>query len=225
MSAENRLYFSNIFNVDKKVISEYGAFNISLINDLPLFIDPFLLFNSEKEEYQVLHNEIIQYLIFLKEKVNQYKNVTKPMLNTWFLFPEVKQMWLGFCEKGNSGRGLGMDFALALIDALGKIFDDFGKEKVTSGSHLEKVCLIKDRVGKDNISDFTANLIRHYLLSYTQTFAQEFLAKDVCKIFCIDKVKFNYSTESWVSASYYLPCFFDDYVLLTPMDILRREDT
>ncbi len=37
-----RIYFSDFFNVSPEKIKEYGAFNISLINDLPLFIDPFL---------------------------------------------------------------------------------------------------------------------------------------------------------------------------------------
>ena len=28
-------------------MDEYGAFDISVVSDLPLFIDPFLLFNSK----------------------------------------------------------------------------------------------------------------------------------------------------------------------------------
>jgi len=38
-----KLYFSDFFEVSPEVIEKYGAFNPSLINDLPLFIDPFLL--------------------------------------------------------------------------------------------------------------------------------------------------------------------------------------
>jgi hypothetical protein len=50
------VYFSDVFEIDPKVIDEYGAFNVSLINDLPLFIDPFLLFNNEtNSEYKRLH--------------------------------------------------------------------------------------------------------------------------------------------------------------------------
>jgi len=47
------VYFSDFFNVDPDAIEEYGAFNISLINDLPLFIDPFLLFNSDKKNTKI----------------------------------------------------------------------------------------------------------------------------------------------------------------------------
>ena len=49
-----RIYFSDFFNVSPEKIKEYGAFNISLINDLPLFIDQFLLFNNEKYMSRVI---------------------------------------------------------------------------------------------------------------------------------------------------------------------------
>ena len=42
------IYFTDFFHVPPEVLEEQGAFNVSLINDLPLFIDPFFLFNSEK---------------------------------------------------------------------------------------------------------------------------------------------------------------------------------
>ena len=49
------MYFSQAFNVPRKVIHEYGAIDISLVCDMPLFIDPILIFNSDKTEYQELH--------------------------------------------------------------------------------------------------------------------------------------------------------------------------
>lgn len=42
------IYFSDYFGVDAHALSEYGAFDISVVSDLPMFIDPFLLFNSAK---------------------------------------------------------------------------------------------------------------------------------------------------------------------------------
>lgn len=41
-----KVYFSDIFNVNPDDIKRYGAFNISLINDLPLFIDHFSIHDS-----------------------------------------------------------------------------------------------------------------------------------------------------------------------------------
>jgi hypothetical protein len=61
------LYFSQHFDVDPGVLEDYGALDISVVSDLPLFVDPFLLFNSDKPKYQALHNEILKYLIFLRD--------------------------------------------------------------------------------------------------------------------------------------------------------------
>lgn len=53
------MYFSEYFGIDTKIIDEYGAVDISLICDIPLFLDPMLIFNSSKDEYKKLHNNII----------------------------------------------------------------------------------------------------------------------------------------------------------------------
>lgn len=217
------LYFSQHFGVDRKVLNEYGAFDISLVSDLPLFIDPFLLFNSEKPEYQALHQDILAYLRFLKE--HALPDLDEGLIEDWYCFPEVKQLWFGYTLFGNDGAGLGIDFAFALHDALGDILSNFGEETITQGSHLEKVCLIKPGVGKDNISDFTTNLIKGYLLDYTQAFANEHLDKSKLAEFRVPRAHFNYETKTWATRSYMLPKLEDDFVLLTPVDMLTKDDT
>lgn len=220
-----RIYFSDFFEVKPSVLKEYEAFNISLLNDLPLFIDPFLIFCSEKEEYQELHNEIIKYLIFLRDQAQLNPVLSKGIMELWYIFPEVKQTYLGFCEDGNKGRGLGKDFAMALHAGLKDIFKDFGNERVTRATHIEKLCLIKPKVGRDNISDFVTNLIKRYLLQFTQTFAKEYLDARFCREFNVPKVRFDYERKVWLSEKYYLPEYLGDYVLLTPEDMLVRDDT
>lgn len=86
--------FTDFFNVDPVKLEEYGAFNISLINDLPLFVDPFLLYGSKKKEYNELHEKSIKYLAFLKQKVD-YTYITNAKIKSWFMFSEVKQNWFG----------------------------------------------------------------------------------------------------------------------------------
>ena len=108
-----RIHFTDWFNVDPSKLDEYGAFNISLVNDLPLFIDPFLLFTSKKSRYRQLHDEIINYLKFLRDQSTGGK-INKGLLRAWYMFPEVRQLWLGYSLSGNRGSGLGMDFAIAL---------------------------------------------------------------------------------------------------------------
>ena len=221
---EVNVYFSDFFEVEPSVLEEYGAFDVSLINDLPLFIDPFLLFNSTKKEYQELHQNIIKYLGFLRDKA-QERTLSPGLLKAWFMFPEIKQNWLGFSKRGNGGSGLGRDFAVALHSNLNSVLSEFGKEKVTKSSHLEKLCIIKDKVGKDNISDFTTRLIHEYLLLYTQKFAIEHLDKKYVKKVSVKNVRFNYKTETWERDTFKLPYINGDYVLLTPTDILTKDDT
>ena len=101
----------------------------------------------------------------------------------------------------------------------------FGEEKVTRGSHLEKLCLIREGVGRDNISDFTNNLIHEFLLDYTQKFALRYIKSERRRSVSVNKVRFNYDTEAWESETFDLPWYRNDYVLLTPKDILTRDDT
>src|SRR5690625_7867249 len=114
-----KIYFSDFFEVSPKELEAYGAFDPSLINDLPLFIDPFLLFNSDKPEYQKLHDDIIQYVAFLRDR-SEKEGISKGLIKAWFLFPEVKQTWFGYSKIGNGGSGLGQKFARSEERRVGK---------------------------------------------------------------------------------------------------------
>jgi hypothetical protein len=217
------IYFSDFFNVSRDTMRNYGAFNVSLINDLPMFIDPFLLFNSEKPEYRALHREIIKYLKFLRDKAVG-SELDKGSMYTWYRFKEVKQNWLGFSLTGNSGHGLGPDFAIALHKNFNTTFKDFGEEDVPESPHFEKLTLFDTGVGKDNVSDFTTNLIKKYLLEYTQEFAHQHIDPTLTKHFPVKRAYFNYKTETWAAKTYRLPAFVDDFVLLTPQDLLTKDD-
>ncbi|MEL7420681.1 MAG: hypothetical protein AAGK10_19245, partial [Cyanobacteria bacterium J06555_3] len=169
-----KVHFSDFFEIKAELLDEYGAFDPSLINDLPLFIDPFLLFTSSKQEYQYLHKEIIKYIAFLRD-ISVQEGISDGLLEAWFMFPEVRQNWLGYSRSGNGGSGLGKGFAKSLNNNLHTVFHNFGSETITESSHLEKLCLIKEGVGKDNISDFITNIIKKYLLTYTQKISRKLI--------------------------------------------------
>lgn len=147
------IYFSQYFGIDVALLESYGAIDISVASDIPLFIDPFLLFNSSKPEYQELHRGILRYLKYLRSK-SMSGPLPDGVVKNRFRFKEVKQNWLGFTVLGNAGHALGQQFATALNDNLSSIFSNFGNEQVTKESHLEKIALISDGVGRDGISDF-----------------------------------------------------------------------
>jgi hypothetical protein len=218
-----RIYFTDFFGVAPNVLEDYGAFNVSLINDLPLFIDPFLLFDSEEEHYNALHEDIIRYVKFLRD-VSVDTSISRGLIDHWFRFPEVSQNWLGFSRQGNRGSGLGADFAAILRRNLHQVFRDFGSETITRSSHLEKLCLLGGGVGRDHLSDFTTNLIKRFLLEYTQTFAAANIDPQLRKTFAIEKVSFDYETRRWQRGRYDLPAFGADFVLLSPKDILTKDE-
>lgn len=217
------LHFSQYFRVSSAELKECGAFDVSVVSDLPLFIDPFLLFNSERPEYQELHESIIRYLIYLRDKATE--DLDDGIIDSLYRFKEVKQNWLGFTVLGNRGSGLGRTFAESLHRSLRTLLSDFGEESVTESSHLEKLCLIRGGVGRDNISDFTTNLIKDHLCDYTSRFAREHIADEFCGEFAVTRAAFNYETETWATKRYWLPSLGRDFVLLTPSDMLTRDNT
>ena len=98
------MFFSEKFQVSSDLIKDYGAVDISLVCDIPLFIDPMLIFNSEKNVYKELHNQIIRYFHFLYMKAEQ--GLSKKEINAWFNFSEVPNNWLGYALVGNKGLAL-----------------------------------------------------------------------------------------------------------------------
>ena len=216
-----RIYFSDFFNVKPEDIESHGAFNISLINDLPLFIDPFLLFSSKNPEYQKLHEEIINYVIFLKRK--SLTNLPEGLIKSWFFFSEIKENWFGYSKTGNNGRGLGVKFASSLKTNLTTVFKNFGQEDGNS-AHIEKLTLVQNGVGKDQISDFTTNLICGYLAKYTEDFSRKFIDNSKLATFTVPKSRFDYKTETWAADQFLLPKYGKQFVLLTPINMLSKDE-
>ncbi|MFJ7303301.1 hypothetical protein [Streptomyces sp. NPDC099088] len=219
---EPRIYFSEHFDISPKDLASYGAFDICIVSDLPMFIDPFLLFTSKKPEYQALHDQIVIYLQFLQRKSGA--GLSPGDIKNWYHFKEVKQNWLGFTLFGNGGHALGKTFAESLKQSLGDILKNVGNEQGV-GTHLEKLALVGPRVGRDCVSDFTTNLIKHYLLRYTEKFAQDYMREEDCSHFAVPRAAFNYATETWETRTYFLPELRNDFVILTPTDMLTRDDT
>lgn len=217
------IYFSDVFGVEPEVVDTYGAFNIALVNDLPLFVDPFLLFDSVRPEYRALHDDIIKYLVFVRDRA-QADELTDGAISQWLYFREVKQNWLGFSRQGNAGTGLGKHFAAALARNFERVFRNFGEETLTKGSHLEKLGLLSGGVGRDHLSDFTTNLIKGYLLKYTEEFGTASLQPGQLKRVHVERVAFNYETRRWQSGHFVLPWHAGDYVILTPCEMLTRDE-
>lgn len=219
-----QLFFSDYFEIEPDVLQKFGALNICLEADLPLFIDPFLLFASSKREYKLLHDKIVGHLLELKEVALSGSEVNEEL----FKFPEVKQNWLGVCRWGNNGRGLGPKFAKSLIKAFRGFYRNFGEEVILESSHIEKLTLVGSGIGRDFISDFTANLALEYLLEYTERFAKEHLAPNQRAQFSV-RCTYDAKLRIWLPKSFELPYLYKDgdhgdFLVLTPLDILSKDE-
>lgn len=218
------MFFSEYYGIDASIIEQYGAVDISFVCDLPLFIDPMLIFNSEKEEYKILHSEIIKYFYFLYQKANS--GLDKKELKAWFEFNEIPNNWLGYALVGNKGAALGKKYAEFLRDNIGFATNT---NNITKSNHIEKIMLLYEGSGKDKISDLTVNLIKGFLCEYTEIFAKTYINPNKRMKIIVEKARFNYDTESFVGKEYELPFIINEkgkkeYVLLTPKDILREDE-
>lgn len=218
------MFFSEHFHISPRTLKEYGAVDISLVCDIPLFIDPMLIFNSEKPEYIQLHQDIIKYFHFLYKKAQQ--GLSEKEVDAWFNFSEVPNNWLGYSLDGNKGVALGHKFAEFLYKNIAFALET---HNISKSSHIEKIMLLYEGSGKDKISDLTVNLIKGFLCEYTENFAKKFIDSALCCIMPVEKALFNYRTESFVSKEYLLPYITNnngekEYILLTPFDILREDE-
>lgn len=218
------MFFTERFQVDSEILKSYGAVDISLVCDVPLFIDPMLIFNSDNKRYRELHNNIIRYFHFLYSKAKQ--GLSPKELDAWFNFSEVPNNWLGYSLYGNSGLALGKKYAKFLYD---NIEFAINTNNISESAHIEKVMLLYEGSGKDKISDLTVNLIKGFLCEYTETFALQYINKEFLERFPVEKAYFNYDTESFVSKEFVLPYIYNkkgikEFVLLTPHDILREDE-
>lgn len=218
------MFFSEYYGIEPSIIEEYGAIDISFVCDIPLFIDPMLIFNSEKEEYKKLHEGIIRYFHFLYQKANS--GLDEKELKAWFEFNEVPNNWLGYSMSGNKGAALGKKYAKFLYN---NIRFATNTSNISKSSHIEKIMLLYDGSGKDKISDLVVNLIKGFLCSYTEVFAKKYIDVRYLMKINVERAEFNYDTESFVSREYTLPFIINEkgkkeYVLLTPKDILREDE-
>lgn len=218
------MFFSDYYGIDSSLIDNYGAVDISLVCDIPLFIDPMLIFNSKKDEYKKLHKDIIKYFHFLYQKAQfglAYKDIY-----AWFEFNEIPNNWLGYSLSGNKGSALGKKYAKFLYENINFATNS---NNITKSNHIEKIMLLSEGSGKDKISDLTVNLIKGFLCSYTEEFARRYINKKYINTFNVEKAFFNYETESFLTKEFELPYIINEnrkkeYVLLTPKDILRVDE-
>lgn len=182
--------------------------------DVPLGIDPFLLFKSRDPELQTLHRSILSVFERGIEALKKGRGDDAAYL---FDFPEVAEIGLGYTKKGKRGSGVGSFLSELILETLqnSPAILDRGVR------HVEELQLISVGIGPDRVSDLAANVIKAFLIEYTQKQC------DIWNIPLTSGVPIPHVMESgqfeWTDGYYDLPVSSHDEtpILLVPRRIIR----
>ncbi len=129
--------------------------------DIPVGIDPFLLFKSKDPELSTLHTSILSVL---NQGVRHIRSREFGEAKELLTFPEVPEIGLGYTKRGKRGSGVGAFLSSLVTETLAE-----SPSLLERGvRHIEELQLVSLGIGPDRVSDITANLIKTYLIGYTQ---------------------------------------------------------
>lgn len=133
-----------------------------LAQDLPVCIDPFLLFKSTDPTLRDLHTKVVGVFNY---GIELFCSGRLEELTRLIDFPEANEIGFGYTEGAIAGHGLGPNMEHALSDLLGQV----GAIQDRGIRHIEELQLLSVGIGADLISDTVAHLIKSYLVEYTTT--------------------------------------------------------
>jgi len=181
--------------------------------DLPLAIDPFLLFKSRDPELRALHDQLLS---IFNEGIRLYREGNRTRLYELIIFPEVNEIGFGYSEGKIAGGGLD-ELNTLLADTLtaSPSLQERGLR------HIEELQLLTIGVGPDRVSDIAANALKHFLVEYTQQRAA------IWNIPITPELPinhyFDFETWNWIDGTFDLPLnpVSNLPILLVPRRIVR----
>jgi len=136
-----------------------------LDRDIPLGIDPFLLYKSRYMDFRDLHSAMLSVF---NEGVRRFSAGRESEARLIIDFPEVREIGLGYGKATKRGSGLGNLLNQLLIDTLAASPDLLRR----GVKHIEEMQLLSLGIGADRISDISGNILKQFLIKYTQEQAQ-----------------------------------------------------
>lgn len=131
-----------------------------LDEDLPLYVDPFLLWKSPSQQDYSMHVGLMT--AFNRIGHSARKGNADKARNMLIALSECDEVGLG-----NSATRSGKRIGAATADTILGLFSTIPKYMQDGMEHLEETQLLVDGISKDRISDFSCNLIKSFLIDYT----------------------------------------------------------
>lgn len=128
--------------------------------DVPLYLDPFLLWRSPSQQDQALHTSLINafnHLGYMAQRGEREK-----ALSILILASECDEVGLG-TSATRRGKRIGKAKAEEIIS----LFERIPKYKSNGFRHFEEIQFFVDGVSKDRISDIACNFLKSFLIDFT----------------------------------------------------------
>jgi hypothetical protein len=204
--------FSKAFKLRKTQL-ELDFVDIPLQTDVWLFLDPFAISQRTDPWSQQAHRTLVSFFQRIVDYVREGRlDRAEELLAN---LREPNEIHFGLSKKESAGAGIGPFQARQLFEALS------GSAAVTTGflSSLEECELMIEGIGRDKISDLTANVIRGHLAEYTQ---QQCDLHNVPVHDVAMPPLFDENTGTWESRYARLPVWKDRPIILVPKAVARR---
>jgi len=183
-----------------------------LDEDIPLYVDPFLLWKINSQQDNSLHTTIVNLFNqlgnhYLKGKEAESRNILIEL-------SECNEVGLGN-SKTRKGKKIGEKTAEDILN-LFKVIPQLNKQGF---HHFEEIQLLVDNISKDRISDISCSLIKSFLVDFTIDQCQNLkIPIEKCSIPIYDYKTFQFKTEET-----YLPInpVNKEPIILTPKRWLK----
>jgi len=130
-----------------------------LDEDIPLYLDPFLLWKSPSQQDNALHTTIIGSFNYLGNLFLEDEDSAIEILKE---ISECDEVGLGNSQTKH-GKRIGDKMAIDILS----VFRDIPQINKNGFTHFEELQLLIENFSKDRISDIACNLIKSFLIDYT----------------------------------------------------------
>lgn len=185
-----------------------------LREDLPLYLVPFLLWKSDRPDYQALHATLLGFVDEVRKHV-----LAGRMTKARMLLAEVSEpveLGLGYSAGTKRGSALGP----ATISGIIETFRQIPQLAAAGMDHLEILALLVPAIAEDRISDVTASVIKGWLAEFTEARCEQHgIPTAKHRTMAWDATRLD-----WRPLDVRLPFNPADGtpILLAPLDLLRR---
>jgi len=160
-----------------------------LDEDIPLYMDPFLLWKSPSQQDNALHGSITNSFNYLGRL---YAKNEDEAVSTLKEISECDEVGLGN-SKSKKGKKIGDKMARAILTT----FKDIPHLQENGFTHLEMLQLLVEDFSKDRVSDISCNLVKSFLIDYTiQQSIKYSIPTENSKIHYFDNRKLKFVNES-----------------------------